>query len=152
MKYSGIHARRMKYPQLLTKLAKTHAHVGALESNSRNGVLGFFSASPFGRPPASFFSTTLPPPSMSASSAFPTRRFPLGKVVANAAQTTPHATPAKPKTRNGAATPAEVASIAGAARSPTMLPLWNPPMHAATARLRSRFGTHRAIRLSLIHI
>ena len=84
---------------------------------------------------------------MSASSAFPTRRFPLGKVVANAAQTTPHATPAKPKTRNGAATPAEVASIAGAARRPTMLPLWNPPMHAATARLRSRFGTHRAIRL-----
>ena len=43
--------------------------------------------------------------------------------------------------------PLPAASIAGAANRPTMLPLWKPPMHAATARERSALGTHLAVRL-----
>ena len=67
LKYSGIHARRMKYPQLLTKLAKIARPRGRLgqQESKRNLARSFpfaIAASP------GELSTTAPPPSISASS------------------------------------------------------------------------------------
>lgn len=121
LKYSGIHARRMKYPQLLTKLAKMHAHVGALDSKSRNGT--FARSFPFAIAASpGELSTTAPPPSISASSLGLTRAHLAGKAVAADAHAAAQSTPAEPKTRKGPDTPPH-ASMAGAASNPTMEPL-----------------------------
>mmetsp|Transcript_15210 Transcript_15210/g.59466 ORF Transcript_15210/g.59466 Transcript_15210/m.59466 type:complete len:271 (-) Transcript_15210:442-1254(-) len=144
LKYKGIHARRMKYPQLLTKLATMHAHTGALLSRSRNGVgSDILLVTPSS---LKVESATLPPSSINASSRWDTLGDSLGYVVAANAHTTAHSTPERPNTAKGPDTPPH-ASMAGAASKPTMDPLWNPPMHAATARDRSALGTHRAVRL-----
>mmetsp|Transcript_17668 Transcript_17668/g.43687 ORF Transcript_17668/g.43687 Transcript_17668/m.43687 type:complete len:341 (-) Transcript_17668:869-1891(-) len=209
LKYSGIHASRMKYPQLFTKFATMHAHTGALDNNSLNGtrllplpappltstfssllltptpkspdapaialtfdlksaklppcvMFAFIAArklsssstaaAPSTPTPASVFSPAPPPPPppalpvMRRSSPAPTLSHCAGLAVAAKAHTAAHAMPSTPKNTNGPAMP-PAASIAGAASSPTMLPLWNPPMHAATARERSALGTHLAVRL-----
>mmetsp|Transcript_7162 Transcript_7162/g.30512 ORF Transcript_7162/g.30512 Transcript_7162/m.30512 type:complete len:309 (-) Transcript_7162:175-1101(-) len=157
LKYEGIQANRMKYPQLFTKFAKTHAKTGGAEN--KRAAETFFSRADESLvvsedvdllcASTALTFTTAPPSSISASSSAFTRRSEsasLGYAVAAANQTTAQTKPATPKTRNGADTP-PATSIAGAASRPTTLPLWNPVMHAATARLRSCFGTHRAVML-----
>mmetsp|Transcript_19542 Transcript_19542/g.31626 ORF Transcript_19542/g.31626 Transcript_19542/m.31626 type:complete len:275 (-) Transcript_19542:491-1315(-) len=143
LKYRGIHARRMKYPQLLTKLATMHAQTGALDSSSLNGTAG---TAPSVFVAAGAGATTAPPSSIRRRSAAFTLELCAGKVVAVIAHTAAHATPSAPKNTKGPAIP-PAASIAGAANRPTMLPLWKPPMQAATARERSALGTHLAVRL-----
>ena len=115
LKYSGIHARRMKYPQLLTKLAKMHAHVGALDSKSRNGT--FARSFPFAIAASPGVLSTTAPSSLGL-----TRAHLAGKAVAADAHAAAQSTPAEPKTRKGPDTPPH-ASMAGAASNPTMEPL-----------------------------